>query len=204
MRARKKNLAALCLAAMPALIAMGLPQTADAQSGNVLRVARGATSSDVDVNINRAVVLESAQRFAEVSVANPAIADVAALSDQTIYILGKAPGTTTLTLLGDAGRLITNVDINVTPDLAEFKQRLGELLPNEDIEIRGANGGIVLSGVVSGARKIDTALNLAGRYAGDNVTNLMSVGGTQQVMLKIRKSKNFRRFILVTTFVKYW
>ncbi|MEM8751630.1 MAG: type II and III secretion system protein family protein [Pseudomonadota bacterium] len=151
-----------------------------------MRIARGATASNVAVNVNRAVVLESAQRFAEVSVANPDIADVAALSDQTIYILGKSSGTTTLTLLGEAGRLITNVDINVTPDLTEFKQRLREILPTEDIQVRQAAGGMILSGVVSGARKIDVAMNLAARYAGDNVTNMMSVGGTQQVMLKIR------------------
>ena len=163
------------------------PDVAQAQAAsNVLRVARGAASRDISVFINRAIVLESAQRFAEVSVANPGIADVAALSDQTIYILGKANGVTTLTLLGEGGKLITNVEVRVTPDLSEFKQRLREVLPTETIEVREANGGLILSGVVSGARKIDTAMNLASRYAGDNVTNLMSVGGTQQVMLKIR------------------
>ncbi len=161
-------------------------ESAVAQAGNVLRAARGVASDDVTVFVNRAIVLESAQRFTEVSVANPAIADVAALSDQTIYILGKATGVTTLTLLGEAGRLITNVDVKVTPDLSEFKQRLREVLPTERIDVREANGGVILSGVVSGARKIETAMNLAARYAGDNVSNLMTVGGTQQVMLKIR------------------
>ena len=174
-------------AAMAAVFAAAPGKEAAAQAdSNVLRVARGVTSSDINVAVNRAIVLESAQRFAEVSVANPDIADVAALSDQTIYILGKTPGATTLTLLGDAGRLITNVDVKVTPDLSEFKQRLREVLPEEEIEVRGAAGGIILSGVVSGARKIDTAVNLANLYAPDRVTNLMSVGGTQQVMLKIR------------------
>lgn len=153
-----------------------LPAVVKAQAtDNVLRVARGATSRDISVFINRAIVLESAQRFAEVSVANPGIADVAALSDQTIYILGKANGVTTLTLLGEGGKLITNVEIRVTPDLSEFKQRLREVLPTEQIEVREANGGVILSGVVSGARKIDTAMNLASRYAGENVTNLMAL-----------------------------
>lgn len=182
MRLRRRIAALLIALAAPALPA----GEAAAQAGNALRVARGAASDDVRVFVNRAIVLESAQRFSEVSVANPAIADVAALSDQTIYILGKATGVTTLTLLGEAGRLITNVDVRVSPDLSEFKQRLREVLPNERIDVREANGGVILSGVVSGARKIDTAMALAARYSGENVSNLMSVGGTQQVMLKIR------------------
>ncbi len=178
----------LLVAALAATgLSLATPVVVEAQAtDNVLRVARGATSRDISVFINRAIVLESAQRFAEVSVANPGIADVAALSDQTIYILGKANGVTTLTLLGEGGKLITNVEVRVTPDLSEFKQRLREVLPTEQIEVREANGGVILSGVVSGARKIDTAMNLASRYASENVTNLMSVGGTQQVMLKIR------------------
>lgn len=182
---RGRRIVAASIFAAAALVA-ARPPSAAAQGAEVLRLARGAASGDVSVFVNRAIVLESAQRFVEVSVANPEIADVAALSDQTIYILGKANGTTTLTLLGEAGRLITNVDIRVTPDLTEFKKRLREVLPGEPIEVREANGGVVLSGVVSGARKIDTALRLAATYAGENVANLMTVGGTQQVMLKIR------------------
>lgn len=169
-------------------IALSLaPTMVFAQSGaGPLRVAKGIASRDIVVFVNRAIVLESAERFAEVSVANPGIADVAAFSDQSIYVLGKSTGATTLTLLAEGGRLITNVTVRVTPDLSEFKQRLREVLPNETIEAREANGGIILSGVVSGARKIDTAMRIAARYAGENVSNLMTVGGSQQVQLKIR------------------
>lgn len=164
-----------------------VPKGTFSQTGaGPLRVAKGVTSRDITVLVNRAIVLESGERFAEVSVANPGIADVAAFSDRSIYVLGKATGATTLTLLAEGGRLITNVTVRVTPDLSEFKQRLREVLPNETIEAREANGGIILSGVVSGARKIDTAMRIAARYAGDNVSNLMSVGGSQQVQLKIR------------------
>jgi pilus assembly protein CpaC len=52
--------------------------------------------------------------------------------------------------------------------------------------VRTANDGIVLSGQVSSTAKLDRALDLANRYAPDRVSNLMVVGGTQQVMLKVR------------------
>lgn len=151
-----------------------------------LRVLEGETSRGLSVAINRAVVVESDMPFAEISVANPQIADIATLSDRTLYVLGRAPGRTTLTLLGPDGRLITNIEVRVSPDLAEFKERLREVLPGENIEVRSANDGIVLSGTVSSIQTIDRALDLAQRYAPDAVSNLMSVGGTQQVMLKVR------------------
>ena len=151
-----------------------------------LTIMRGTPSSALEVPMNRAVVVESDVPFAELSIANPGIADISSLSDRTIYVLGKEPGRTTLTILGADGRLITNVDIHVTPDIAEFKERLEQILPGEPIEVRTANDGIVLSGVVSSIARLDRALELAERYAPGAVSNLMSVGGTQQVMLRVR------------------
>jgi pilus assembly protein CpaC len=160
-----------------------VPQFASAET---LTIMRGTPSSALEVPMNRAVVVESDVPFAELSIANPGIADISSLSDSTIYVLGKEPGRTTLTILGADGRLITNVDIHVTPDIAEFKERLEQILPGEPIEVRTANDGIVLSGTVSSIARLDRALELAERYAPDRVSNLMSVGGTQQVMLRVR------------------
>lgn len=155
-------------------------------SAEVLRVMQGQASEALNVPMNRAVVVESDVPFAELSIANPGIADISTLSDKSIYVLGKAPGRTTLTLLSPDGSLISNVDVHVTPDIAEFKERLQQILPGENIEVRTANDGIVLSGQVSSTAKLDRALDLASRYAPDRVSNLMVVGGTQQVMLKVR------------------
>ena len=151
-----------------------------------LRVMQGAPSSALAVPMNRAVVVESDVPFADVSIANSAIADISTLSDRSIYVLGIVPGRTTLTLLAADGSLISNVDVHVTPDIAEFKERLGQILPGENIEVRTANDGIVLSGTVTSTAKLDRALDLANRYAPERVSNLMTVGGTQQVMLKVR------------------
>lgn len=169
------------------LLGLALASTAiTAVSAQNLRVMQGSTSAPLSVPLNRAVVVESDEPFAELSIANPGIADISTLSDKSIYVLGKAPGRTTLTLLGADGRLISNVDVEVTPDVSEFKERLRQILPGENIEVRTANDGIVLSGTVSSTAKLDRALDLANRYAPDRVSNLMTVGGTQQVMLKVR------------------
>jgi len=153
---------------------------------NNLKVVNRGTEATLDVPMNRAVVVESETPFAELSIANPGIADISSLSDRTIYVLGKSPGLTTLTLLDATGRLITNVNVRVAADVTEFKERLRQILPGEKIEVRTANDGIVLSGTVSSASRLQRALDLAERYAPERVSNLMSVGGVQQVMLKVR------------------
>jgi pilus assembly protein CpaC len=166
-----------------AMTVAGAPSRLPAET---LQVMTGSPSSALQVPMNRAVVVESDVPFTELSIANPGIADISTLSDRTIYVLGKEPGRTTLTLLGADGTLITNVEVQVTPDIAEFKERLEQILPGEAIEVRTANDGIVLSGTVSSIAALDRAIELAQRYAPDRVSNLMSVGGTQQVMLRVR------------------
>jgi pilus assembly protein CpaC len=160
-----------------------IPNPTGAQN---LRLLQGTASEPLVVPMNRAVVVESDSAFAEVSIANPGIADISTLSNKSIYVLGKTPGRTTMTLLSTDGKLISNVEVQVSPDIAEFKERLKQILPGEPIEVRTANDGIVLSGTVSSAPKLDLALDLASRYAPDRVSNMMTIGGTQQVMLKVR------------------
>lgn len=151
-----------------------------------IRVVKSGTAADLNVPMNRAVVVESDVPFSELSIANPAIADISSLSDRTIYVLGKSPGLTTLTLLDASDRLIANVDVRVAADISEFKESLRQILPGEEIEVRTANDGIVLSGTVSSSARLQRALDLADRYAPERVSNLMTVGGVQQVMLKVR------------------
>ncbi|NOC46506.1 MULTISPECIES: type II and III secretion system protein family protein [unclassified Ruegeria] len=158
----------------------------DAAWAESLRVVKKGTVETLEVPMNRAIVVESEQPFAELSIANAGIADISSLSERTIYVLGKAPGLTTLTLFDGAGNLLANVRVRVAPDVTEFKERLRQILPNEPIEVRTANDGIVLSGTISSSAKLARALELAERYAPERVSNLMSVGGVQQVMLKVR------------------
>ncbi len=152
----------------------------------VLSVSRGAVSSRLSVAVNKAIVVDIDRPFSQLSVANPAIADIAQLSDRTIYVLGKTAGATTLTIFDQDGQLVANVDVRVSPDIAEFKERLSQILPGERIDVRTANDGIVLSGRISGSRKVARAMELAELYAPGKVTNLMVVGGSQQVMLQVR------------------
>lgn len=167
-------------------LAVAVAPTLGVTQSGTLKVVKKGTAATLEVPMNRAVVVESDIPFSELSIANPGIADISSLSDRTIYVLGKSPGLTTLTLLDAGGQLITNVNVRVAADVTEFKERLRQILPGEKIEVRTANDGIVLSGTVSSTQRLQRALDLAERYAPERVSNLMAVGGVQQVMLKVR------------------
>ena len=74
---------------------LGVSLAAGAPSGPVaaqtIQVMRSSTSRDLNVPVNRAVVVESDVIFSEINIANPAIADFFTLSDRTIYVqIGRA------------------------------------------------------------------------------------------------------------------
>lgn len=165
---------------------LGLASPPEGAVAQALTVDPGTPAEPVEVAVDRAVVVRSQLPFSELSIANPEIADISTLSDRSIYVLGRAPGRTSLTLFDMEGQLISNVEVQVTPDLTEFKERLRQILPGEPIDVRSAGGGLVLSGTVSSTARLDRALELARLYAGEEVSNLLTVAGMQQVMLKVR------------------
>ena len=94
---------------------------------------------------------------------------------------------TTLTLLDASGQLITNVDVRVAADVTRIQ---GTSAPDPARRDRSKCAppmtASCLSGIVSSHARLQRALDLAERYAPERVSNLMSVGGIQQVMLKVR------------------
>jgi Flp pilus assembly secretin CpaC len=133
----------------------------------------------VELTTDTAMALQSNAPFAELSIANPAIADISTISANSVYLLGKKPGRTTLMLMGEGGQVMSIIDVRVTPDISEFRARLAEILPGERVEAFTANDGIVLTGSVSSAAQIDRALALASHYAPDRVSNLLTIDAPQ-------------------------
>lgn len=156
----------------------------DAQE--VVTLSQSSGDRRISVTMDQAIVVQSAEPFADVSIAQPEIADIEALSSTSLYLYGRRRGRTTLTLIGPEGRLIANLTVVVESETGELKQRLSELLPRERVTVSSLGDGVVLSGEMTGAREVDQAMAMARAYAGDNVTNMMSVGGGQQVSLKVR------------------
>ncbi|HEX2795258.1 MAG TPA: type II and III secretion system protein family protein [Croceicoccus sp.] len=146
----------------------------------------GLHAGSLEVSLNKSEVVTADRAIARAMVGNPAVADVMPISDRSIYVLGLSTGTTSLTLYDRANRVIAVMDISVGPDVEGIRREMADLLPGERVDARISGGQIILSGTVSDAGAAARAVQIAKVFAKDAVVNLMSVGGSQQVMLEVR------------------
>jgi pilus assembly protein CpaC len=173
----------LSLLAAAAALAPAAPVAAQAVATARVSTPHGG---QLDVPLNKSQVLEVDRPYGRAMVGNDKVADVVPITNRSLYVLGKDMGTTSLTLYDNANKLIAVVDVAVGPDIQSLKRQLAELMPNEPVGARISNDAIVLTGVVSNAVAVDKAKQIAATYAGEKVVNLLSVGGSQQVMLEVR------------------
>lgn len=175
------------------------------------------TPKKLNLLTGKSIVIEVQSPVKRVSIAMPEVADAMVLSPQQIYLSGKTAGVTSLTLWNAADKAFAVFDLEVSPDTARLKEKLHEMLPEEDnIRVSTSNNKVVLSGTVSSASKMPQVMAIAqpyapcpsggfqqpgpqiGTYAEEqgkpqqectNIINLLSVEGVQQVMLEVRVSE---------------
>ncbi|MBI5441577.1 MAG: type II and III secretion system protein family protein [Deltaproteobacteria bacterium] len=157
----------------------------------------------IELRVGAAHVLSTAHPVRRVSVAAPEIADVVVVSPTELYTYGKKAGSTSVILWEEGNGQRTLLEVVVAPDLGSLKEKLYRLFPDEQVEVHASENGVVLSGTVSAPEVVDQVLRVARTYlrqpaqaagpareggegAGDGITNLMRVGGLQQVMLEVK------------------
>lgn len=181
MRKNLKLLGAVALIGMTSGAMPGLGQPLSAQDDDV-----SIHAGSVEVPVNKSQVITADRPIARAMIGNDEVADIFPISDRSVYVLGKALGTTSLTLYDSSNNVLAVMDVAVGPDVIGLRNQVGQLMPDERIDAHISNQSIVLSGTVSSAGAADRAVQLARAYAGDKVVNLMSLGGSQQVMLEVR------------------
>lgn len=207
-----------CALAAACLLLPALPLQA-AEPGSPLKpgamaMARVATTYEVPVYKSRVLNVERPVR--KVSVGNAEIADVLITSSREVYLLGRSLGSTNVLLWDAGGKLVDSLDVEVVHDLTALKDKLHQVLPGEAISVFSAQGSLVLRGQVSSASAMDTAVNMArsfarkaaqgmtkdrrgaapgGGNAEEQVINLLTIGGSQQVMLEVKVAEMQRSLV---------
>lgn len=156
------------------------------QPERVVIPQRPIQSLGMEVAVDKSQVLHIDRPFTDLAVGKSEIADVIALTNQSIYVLGKAIGSTSLSIYGQNHQLIAVINVVVTPDVGDIKAELHQVIPHEPVEVRAAAGSVILGGLVSSAEVAGKAVQIAQQYTPGKVVNMMTVKGTQQVMLAVK------------------
>lgn len=141
-------------------------------------------------------------RFKRLSAIDTSIVDVQIVSPKSFYVFGKSFGSTSLIIWEKDMEEPIKVDVIVFLDVTALKQKLNELYPEQKIDVYASETGVVLSGTVTGPEIVEQVLRLTQTFlpktaegtkeqqgtgrSGAGITNLLSVGGLQQVMLEVK------------------
>ena len=168
--------AALCLAAIPMVLAPIAPAFAQASGElNVLSIGRGK-----QINLPEAVT--------DVFIANPAVADVDVKSPRQLYIFGKGQGETTLYATNAQGRTIYQTTIRVGGNIDSIDQMLSLTMPDARISVSTMNGIVLLTGTVQNPTDAAEAEDLVQTFVGKDtkVVSRLKVATPLQVNLRVR------------------
>lgn len=153
------------------------------------QVVEGAPVRHITVTLNKSKTLRFAEPFSSAVIGAPDIADILPMTEETLYVLGKKVGTTSVSVFAADKHLIAVVDLEVSLDTASLHGKIAASTGSGDIRVSSANGQVVLSGEASDALAATRAVEVAtGVVTGKEtpVINAMKVAPSQQVMLKVR------------------
>jgi Flp pilus assembly secretin CpaC len=149
-----------------------------------------ANAEEIDLLVGRSAVIRTDRPIKRVSLPTPEIADAMVTSPQELLVHGKTPGTISLLVWGDTGR-ISSYKVIVQRDLSALEERVRQLFPGEPIKIAGNGADVVLSGIVSSKYVVEKAAAVAAGYVEkkENVVNLLRQNeelASNQVLLRVR------------------
>jgi len=196
---RKFALSASLAVALLGLVGPGQAQTAAQgsavateamSSASVVRVdlAGGGASQALTLPKGKSAIVELPVDARDVLVTNPAVADAILRSPRRIYVMGMKSGQTDAVFFDAGGRRILSLDIRVDQDPSALSQTINRVIPGARVRVDAMNDSVILSGQVMSATDADRAVQVARASVAkpEQVLNMLSIAGKDQVMLKVR------------------
>lgn len=197
MKMRQQILADIRPLFVAALLAcvLVLGQSAEAGKTRLEPVGKNALPpAPVAVTLGKAELIDIKGQISDVLVADPNVIEVTAVQSNRLYVVGRNVGDTNLIVLDGQGNVIRRLDIHVTYDLVSIRNMVGQLFPDEDVQIKAVQDRLLLTGTVSTPEQAARITNIVGNYVADIqggeadalVSDFLNVRGEQQVMLQVK------------------
>ena len=182
-----------------AAAALGLATPAALAAGPAyLQIANQAMGGKqaVTIDVNKSVIVDLPTNVGEVIATQPAIAAVVMRTKTRAIIEGVAAGDTNVFFIDPAGNNISVLDVTVQQPQSDVGTAIeaaiarnvpGSHVRVESILLGGTTTRVVLSGTTLSQDDAARAMTIATQFAGgsDNVANIITINGNQQVMLRV-------------------
>lgn len=185
------------------LAPLALGDAVGAEATN-LRISAGSfgSSQPVSMSLNKSMIIDLPVDVQEVIVSQPGVANAFLRNKRRAVLQAVSAGDTNIFFLDASGRTIVVLDVSTKGSsggsnvAAALRDTFAKVMPESDIEVEAvalADGQgnttnrIVLSGNAGSTDDATKALAIAAQFAGsaENVTSVINVSGSQQVMLKV-------------------
>jgi pilus assembly protein CpaC len=172
----------LCLATLSIHQACGPRALAQAPTSVIRNISNA--NERLEMTVNTSQVLTLGTRIPRLVVNNPELVTATPISETQVQIAARKPGVTQINLWDEKGQVFT-VDLLIFGDVRELELTLKNMFPASALRIRRLSNSLVLEGQVDRPEVVSTIRSLAEDYA-PKVINNITVGGVQQVALKVK------------------
>ena len=136
----------------------------------------------------KSAIIELPVDARDVLVSDPKVADVVMSTPRRIYVLGVGAGQTDAAFFDSQGRQLLSLSVRVDQDISALGDTLTRVIPGSQIKVEAMGDNLILSGLAASAADADKAVRLAAGMVGkpEQVVNMISIAGPEQVMLKVK------------------
>ncbi|GAA0651708.1 type II and III secretion system protein family protein [Brevundimonas lenta] len=174
--------------AMAALTVVATSPVTPVQAQSRAAVSMGSQSQLISLPRGSSMAVDLPADARDVIVPNPGVAEAMLHSPRRITIIGLAPGETDAVVLDNAGRTILSLRVRVDAGVSALQDTLDRIMPGSNVHAEAVNDSVVLTGTVYSPGEADRASQVARAFvaAPEKVINMMTIAGSDQVMVKAR------------------
>jgi pilus assembly protein CpaC len=175
------------LVAAAALAVATLLAPAPGEAADQLQSLAEVEGRVVNLGLNKSMVIDTDEDVKDVLVSSPGVADAVVRSSRRVFLIGVAPGEANVFLFGEGGRQLAQFELVVSRDMIGLQELMSQTLPRSNIVTKSIGGSLVLTGTAPSAETAAKAADLAAKFMGgeENVVNMLSIAGSDQVHLKV-------------------
>jgi pilus assembly protein CpaC len=143
-----------------------------------------STSQKLEMTVNTSRILTLEQNVPRMLVNDPTVVRATPLSPNQVQVSALRPGATQVNVWDENEKIYT-VDVLVTADVGDLERVLAAEFPEATLRLRPTNTSVIITGFVPRAEMVGSIVRIAEDYY-PNIINRITVGGVQEVMLKVK------------------